>query len=135
MSNVTSSTAAMRALTVLAAAVATLAIWAVEALLLGIDLRARPVPGAPPEVVGPLAIASVTLLAGLVAWGLLAVLERLTSRVQTVWIIVTVVVLLISLGGPLGGGVTVMAAVGLACMHVAAAAVLIPLLPRSAVRR
>jgi hypothetical protein len=135
MPNMTSSTAAMRALTVLAAVVATLSIWAVEALLLGIDLRARPVPGAPPVVVGPLAIAFVTLLAGLVAWGLLAVLERLTSRVQTVWVIVAVVVLLISLGGPLGGGVTVMAAVGLACMHVAAAAVLIPLLPRSAVRR
>jgi hypothetical protein len=135
MSNVTSSTAALRALTVLAAIVATLVIWAVETLLLGIDLRARPVPGAAPVVVGPAAIAFGTLLAGLVAWGLLAALERLTSRVRTVWVIVAVVALLISLAGPLGGGVTAMAAVGLACMHLAAAAILIPLLPRSAVRR
>jgi Family of unknown function (DUF6069) len=133
MSNGTRPTAALRALTVLAAVVTTLVIWAVEALLLGIDLRARPVPGAPPTVVTPLAIGSVTLLAGLVAWGVLAALERLTPRVRTVWIVVGVAVLLISLAGPLGG-VTVAATIGLACIHVAAAAVLILLLPRSAVR-
>jgi hypothetical protein len=94
------STAALRAVAVLAAIVATLVVWAVEAPLLGIDLRARP-PGAGPELVGPAAIAFAVLLAGLVAWGLL----------------------------------TVAAAVGLACMHLTAAAVLIPLLARTVVRR
>jgi hypothetical protein len=135
MSNVTRSTAALRALTVLAAIVATLVIWAVEARLLGIDLRARPVPGAAAVVVGPAAVVSFTLLAGLAAWGLLALLERLTSRARAVWIVVAVLALLISLAGPLGGAVTATAAVGLACMHVAAAAILIPLLPRSGGRR
>jgi hypothetical protein len=134
MSNGTRPTAALRALTVLGAVVTTLVIWAVEAQLLGIDLRARPVPGAPAVVVGPAAIASATLLAGLVAWGLLAALERLTARVRTVWLVVGVVVLLISLTAPLAGGVSAAAAVGLACIHVAAAAVLIPLLPRAAAR-
>jgi uncharacterized protein DUF6069 len=127
------STAALRAVAVLAAVVATLVVWAVEAPLLGIDLRARP-PGAPPQLVGPTAILFATLLAGLAAWGLLALLERVTEQGRTVWIIVAVVVLLASLILPLGGGVTMAAAVGLACLHLTAAAVLIPLLARTVVR-
>jgi hypothetical protein len=127
------STAALRAVTVLAAIVATLVVWAVEAPLLRIELRARP-PGAAPEIVGPAAIIVATLLAGLAAWGLLAVLERVTSQARTVWIIVAVAALLASLTLPLAGGVTVAAAVGLTCMHLTAAAVLIPLLARTVVR-
>jgi hypothetical protein len=134
MPTLTRSKAGLRALAVLAAIVATLVVWAVEVQLLGIDLRARPVPGAPPTVVGPAAVASFTLLAGLVAWGLLAVLERVTTPARRVWIIVAVVALLISLLGPLGGGVTATAAIGLACMHLVAAAILIPLLAQSAER-
>jgi hypothetical protein len=134
MPTLTRSKAATRALAVLVAIVATLVVWAVEAQLLGIDLRARPLPGAPIAVVGPPAVASFTLLAGLVAWGLLALLERVTTPARRIWIIVAVVALLVSLLGPLGGGVTVTAAVGLACMHLVAAAVLIPLLARSAAR-
>jgi Family of unknown function (DUF6069) len=135
MSNVTRSTAAMRAVAVLGAVVATLVVWTVETQLLGIDLRARPVPGVAPVVVGPPAVVSFTLFAGLVAWALLAVLERVTPRVRGVWLTIAVVALLISLAGPLGGAVTATAAVGLACMHLAAAAVLIPLLARSAAPR
>jgi hypothetical protein len=127
------STATLRAVAVLAAIVATLVVWAVEGPLLGIDLRARP-PGAPVALVGPVAILFATLLAGLAAWGLLAVLERVTSQGRTVWIIVAVVALLASLILPLGGGVTMAAAVGLACIHLTAAAVLIPLLARTAVQ-
>jgi Family of unknown function (DUF6069) len=127
------STAPLRAIAVLAAIVATLVVWAVEAPLLGIELRARP-PGAAPELVGPAAILFATLLAGLAAWGLLALLERATSQGRTIWIIAAVVALLASLILPLGGGVTEAAAVGLACMHLTAAAVLIPLLARTVVR-
>jgi hypothetical protein len=132
MANLTRSPAARRGLAVLVAVVATLVVWVVEVPLLGFDLRARPVPGVAPVVVAPAAVAFVTLLAGLVAWGLLAMLERVTPLARRIWTIVAVVVFLISLIGPLGGGVTVTAAVGLACMHLVAAVVLIPLLARSA---
>lgn len=132
MPNSNRSTAVQRALVVLLAIVATLVVWAVEALLLGIDLRARPFPGVAAQVVGPPAIATATLLAGLAAWTLLVILERVGPSARTVWIAVAVVALLASLAGPLGGGVTASAAAGLACMHLVAAAVLVPLLARSA---
>jgi hypothetical protein len=132
MSNLIRSSAVQRALVVLLAAVATLAVWAVEAYVLGIDLRARPVPGVAPQVVGPPAIAFTTLLAGLVAWALLAILLRLTPSGRMVWIVVAVAALLVSLAGPIGGAISARAAVGLACMHLVAAAVLVPLLARSA---
>jgi hypothetical protein len=132
MTNLFRSTAARRLLAVLLAVAATLVLWVVEVPLLGIDLHARPTPGAHAELVGPPAIIFFTLVAGLVAWGLLALLERFTPQAAKVWTVVAVVVLLASLAGPLGGAVTATAAVGLACMHLAAAAVLIPLLARSA---
>jgi Family of unknown function (DUF6069) len=48
---------------------------------------------------------------------------------------VALVVLALSLAGPLRGGTTTAAKTALACMHMAAAAVLIPMLARSVVRR
>ena len=126
------STAVRRALTVLLAIAATLVVWAVEAFLLGIDLQARPVPGAPAQAVGPPAVASATLLAGLVAWALLAILERVTPSGRTVWVAVAVVAVLVSLAAPLGGAITATAAIGLATMHLVAAVILIPLLALSA---
>ena len=77
-----------------------------EAYLVGIDLQARPVPGAAPQAVGAPAVASATLLAGLVAWALLAILERVTPSGRTVWVAVAVVALLASLAAPLGGAIT-----------------------------
>jgi hypothetical protein len=134
MPNPNRSTAVQRALTVLLAMAATLVVWAVEAYLLGIDLHARPVPGAAAVIVGAPAVAFTTLLAGLAAWALLAILERLTPSGRAVWIAAAVVALLVSLAGPLGGAVTTRAAIGLATMHLVAAAILIPLLARSARR-
>lgn len=132
MSNPIRSTVVQRALTILLAVAATLAVWAIEAGLLGIDLHARPVPGAVAVVVGPPAVGFTTLLAGLAAWALLAILERVTPSARTVWIVAAVVALMISLAGPLGGAVTTRAAIGLATMHLVAAAILIPILARSA---
>lgn len=134
MPNPNRQAAGRRVLVVLLAVAATLVVWAVEANLLGIDLQARPVPGAAALAVGPPAVASATLLAGLAAWALLAVLERATPSGRTVWLAVAVAVLLASLAAPLSGGVTAAAAAGLACMHLAAGAVLLPLLPRAAGR-
>jgi hypothetical protein len=131
MTNLFRSTAGLRGAVVLLAIAATFVLWAVESALLGVDLMARPVPGAPAQVVGPPAIVIATMVAGLLAWALLAILEHVTTSARTIWTVVAVVALLVSLLGPLGGGVSPSAVIGLVCMHVTAAAILIPLLPRS----
>lgn len=73
----------------------------------------------------------VGAVASLAGWGLLAVLERFApAKAHLIWRIVAVVVLLLSLGGPMGGtGVTTGSRVALIFMHLAVGAVLIPLLP------
>ena len=116
-----------RALAVLGAATAALTVWAVAGPLAGVDLRVR-LGSAAVQHVGPATVAIVSILAGLAAWALLAVLEGFTARARTVWIAVVLVTLALSLAGPLSGGVTMAAKVALACMHLATAAVLILLL-------
>jgi hypothetical protein len=117
----------VRALAVLGAAAATLTVWAVAGPLAGVDLRVR-LGSHSAQQVGPSTVAIVTILAGLAAWGLLAVLERFAPRARTVWVAIVLVALALSLAGPLTAGVTTAAKVGLAGMHLAAAAVLVPVL-------
>ena len=93
----------VRLLTVLAATVATLLGWVIAVPLAGVELTART--GSDVQRVTPVAVAVSTLLAGLAGWALLALLERLTARARTVWTVVAALVLLVSLLGPLGGGV------------------------------
>jgi hypothetical protein len=62
-------------------------------------------------------VALASLLAGLAGAGLLALLERLTTNARRVWTIAAVVLLLISLAGPLGG-VKPSTVVALICLHV-----------------
>ena len=115
-----------RALAVLGAAAATLTVWAVAGPLAGVDLRVHL--GSTTQHVGPATVAIVSILAGLTAWGLLAALERLTPRSRTVWTAIALVTLAVSLTGPLSGGVTTATKVALTGMHLAAAAVLVPML-------
>ena len=84
------------------------------------------------QTIGLVSVIVVTALVGLVAWGLLALLERMTSNAQAVWTAIAVVVFLLSLLGPLGSGVGTSSKVVLALMHVGAAATVIPLMRRSA---
>lgn len=121
-----------RALVVLGAAAAALAVWVVAVPLAGVDLAVRN--GATEQPVGPGAVAVSALLAGLAAWALLAVLERFTRRARPVWTGVAVAVLLVSMLAPLGGGVGAAAKLTLALMHLAAALV-IPALRRTATAR
>ncbi|MDG4800734.1 DUF6069 family protein [Micromonospora sp. WMMD980] len=121
-----------RLLTVLAATAATLVGWAVAVPLAGVELTVRG--GGGEQRVGPLAVAVSTLLAGLAGWALLALLDRFTGRARTVWTAVAAVVLLLSLLGPLTGGVGRPAMVTLVALHLLAGAVLVPGLRRTAVR-
>ena len=115
-----------RALAVLGAAAAALTVWALAGPLAGVDLRVHLGPAT--QHVGPATVAIVSILAGLAAWALLAALERFTPRARTVWTAIALVTLALSLAGPLSSGATTATKVALTGMHLAAAAVLVPML-------
>ncbi|MEU5545503.1 DUF6069 family protein [Streptomyces sioyaensis] len=124
-----------RVLAVLGTTAATLVVWVIAAVLLGVQLDVRMKPGDAVQHIGPAAVVIAGLVVGLAAWALLALLERLTQRARQVWTAVAIVVLALSLIAPVQGGVTTGVKVTLLCMHLVAAAVLVPTLARSAVRR
>ncbi|MFI6326999.1 DUF6069 family protein [Micromonospora chersina] len=121
-----------RALGVLAAIAATLAVWTATVPVAGVDLAVRN--GGTDQSVTAAAVGVSTLLAGLAGWALLALLERFTARARAVWTGAAGLVLLLSLLGPVGGGVGTAATLTLVALHLAAAAVLVPLLRRTARR-
>ena len=123
----------MRALAIVAAIVSNVVILIVGWLAMG-DFPTV-TQGGDDQTVGFAQVVVVTALAGLVAWGSLALLERTTSRATAIWTAVAVVVFVLSLLGPLGSGVDASSKAVLACMHIAAAATLIPLMRRSAATR
>ena len=123
----------MRALAIGAAIVANVAILIVGWLAMG-DFPTV-TQGGDDQTVGFAQVVVTTALAGLVAWGSLALLERMTSRATAIWTAIAVVVFVLSLTGPLGSGVDASSKAVLASMHVAAAATLIPLMRRSAATR
>lgn len=67
-----------RAATVALAIVLPLLVWAIAVPLAGLELVAGSGPTA--QAVGPASIVSAVLVAGLAAWGVLALLERFTTR-------------------------------------------------------
>jgi hypothetical protein len=87
------------------AALAALAVWAIADPVAGVDLTVRQGPDAIREV-GPAAVMLVSVLAGLAAWAALAVLERISSSARRDWTILTVVVLALSLTGPIAAATT-----------------------------
>ncbi|MFN8632753.1 MAG: DUF6069 family protein [Chloroflexota bacterium] len=114
------------------ASVANALIYALASLF-GVELRVALIPGQPPQ---PLALGLVvftTVLAALLATGLLAVLLRVTDRpVRTLqWI--ALVVLVLSLAGPLFQAVGATATLLLILMHLMTAGVVVGVL--STVRR
>jgi hypothetical protein len=118
-----------RALVVVAAVLAALAVWLVADPLLGVDLAAPARPGSKELMsITPALVAGTSLVVALAGWALLALLERFTTRAHTTWTAIAVLVALLSLGGPLSTLASTTAANGLslALMHLAVAAVLIP---------
>jgi hypothetical protein len=69
-----------------------------------------------------------TAVVSLAAWALLALLERFTMRATTIWLTVAIVVLLLSLSGPISQGVDTESTLVLLALHVGAAAAIIPLM-------
>jgi hypothetical protein len=122
-----------RMLGVLFAVLAPVVIWIIAVPLAGVDLMASQAgDGTPVQEINLVSVIVAALLVGLLGWALLAVLERFTRRGASIWTIVAVLVLLLSLAGPLvlaqNGG----AKLTLALMHVAVGVTLITTLARSA---
>ncbi len=121
-------------LTVVAGAVlAALAVWFVAEVVFGLDLR-RPAAsvGQVAEDVDAVHVAFSAAVGSLAAWGLLAVLERLTDRARGVWTVIAALALLVSLGGPLSGsGISTENRLVLVLMHLVVAAVVIFALHRT----
>lgn len=112
-----------------AAAVCALVLWAAVTLLGGVDLLVRAGDGQVREV-GAVAVALVAALAGLVGLGVLRLLERHSPRALRTWTWLSVVVLAVSLLGPLGA--TTAAGTGtLVALHAVVAAVLLVAAHRS----
>jgi Family of unknown function (DUF6069) len=73
-----------RALAVVAAVPAALAVWLVTDPLLGVDLAAPTRPGSQElQSITPALVAGTSLVAALAGWALLALLERFTARPRT----------------------------------------------------
>ena len=128
------STRTTRALSVLAATAAAVALWVVAAPIGGADLTVQQGDQEPMEI-GVALVVATALVAGLAGWGLLAVLGRATRRPRTVWTVVAVIALALSLLPPLTAEATSGAHVTLVLMHIVVGAVLIAGLRRTATER
>jgi hypothetical protein len=119
----------MRAMAIVVAIVTNLVILIIGRLLSGTYPTANV--GGSEQIIGFAQVIIVTTLVGLLAWGLLGVLERATTRAKTIWTVIAMIFLVLSLLGPLGGGADTMSKVVLACIHIGAAAPIIFLMRRT----
>lgn len=121
-----------RLLTVVLAVVAAIIVWIIASLA-GAQLHVTSPLVGTLAINAPLVIAS-TLPLALAAWGVLAVLERFTQRARTIWTVVAVAVLALSVPPLAFLDATVGTKVALGFMHLAAGVTIILMLRRG-VRR
>ena len=112
-------------------------IWIAAELVFDIRLQATAGNGYPEPVdISPLTVAVASLALSLLGWAVLSVLERLTRHARRIWLSLALVALAVSLSMPLSGtGITVGNRIVLVLMHVAVAAVVIPVLYRTSPRQ
>src|SRR5688572_23882369 len=95
-----------RLVVVVAATIAPLIVYLVT-LAVGADVDTPELPGQAAAPVSPVLIIADGIVAGLLGWALLAILERFTRKARVIWTVIAVVVFLLSLSGPMSGtGVT-----------------------------
>ena len=114
-----------RALCAVGSAVAATVAWCVEVPLGGARLSVS-FGGTHPQTVVVGEVIGATVVAGLLGWLLLAVLDWLTPDSRIVWITLSLIVLAASLVLPVTAAATASAAVNLVVLHLVVAAVVIP---------
>ena len=107
--------------------------WSVEVPLLGVRLTVKFGAMHPQTIVAGQVIGAA-LVAGLLGWLLLALLERTTPRARMAWTGAALLVLVVSLALPLAAATTTAATVGLVVLHLVVAAAVIPALAATARR-
>ena len=122
-----------RVVAVLATVIAPVLVWLIATVGFGQHLYQPGFGGSAPQELSIWLVAIVAGIAALAGAGVLALIERINPRPAQVWLVVSTAVLILSLGGPLSGeGIGTANKLALVSMHLAAGAVLIPLLYRSA---
>jgi hypothetical protein len=122
-----------RVVAVLAAVIAPVLVWLIATVGLGQQLYQPGFGGSAPQELSIWLVAAVAGIGALAGAGVLALIERINRRPAQVWLVVSTAALILSLGGPLSGeGISTANRLALLSMHLAAGAVLIPLLYRSA---
>lgn len=116
------------------AVLSTIALWTL-ARILDIDLVVDPKNGQPAGRIALPFAAAMTLVVSLLGWGTRALLDRFTRRAARIWTVLAGVVLVISFLPVLTVGASGGTRAMLALMHLAVAAVLIPVLGRRDARR
>lgn len=117
---------------VAAGALAALVVWGVEVEVIG-GVRQPAFGDGPSQQLPAATVVAVSLVAGLFAWAALAATERFSRRGRRVWLTIVAAGLLASLAGPLSGtGVQGGDRVALLLLHLTVAAVVVPLLYRTA---
>jgi hypothetical protein len=119
-----------RGTAVLAATAAAAAVWILAGPVAGAALDIEQAGQDQPQHIGLGPVIFAAASAALLGWGLLALLERFTSKARTAFTITAAAVLLVSLTGPMAG-TTSGTTTALMCMHLAVGAALIPLLART----
>ena len=126
-----------RLLAVAGGVVGALVVWAVAEFVVGLDLRTPAFSSdQQPQELNAALVAVSSLVGGLAAWGVLALLERFRAHAHRAWLVVAPIALLVSLSAPLSGtGISGSERIALVAMHLAVAAVVIPALYRSSASR
>lgn len=122
MPTLTGNKSALRALIVGVAVAAALLVWLIAVPVAGIELVARS--GSGTQAIGAAQLAVVVAIVGLAGWALLEMLERRTKDPVRNWTATALIVLVLSLVGPLGAN-TAGGALALVTLHLVTAAVLI----------
>lgn len=121
----------IRALYVAGGAAAAAVAWAIEVPVLGIRLSIR-FGAMHPQTVVAGQIVGAAVVASLLGWLLLAVLERRVPRARAAWTGAALGVLLLSLALPVAAATTTSAVIGLIVLHLAVGAAVIPGMSRTA---
>ena len=114
------------------ATIAALAVWLI-AKLASVPVVAPTGTGGKLQDISIVAVILTAVFASLAGWALLAILEKFTGKARVVWLSIAIIFFLLSLFGPLtAAGVGAGTKASLLFMHIAVAAVVIPLLGRTA---